>query len=340
MIGMSNRAFPPVEARLKAFIKGRLGSDPAHALLTKLKGDASARQYFRLLEDGKTSVLAAYPEPFLPESFPYLQAYQLFQRVQIPVPRILEMAGDLGIVQQEDLGDSTLMEYLLEGHSGERREWFRQAIDFIVRLQLARPSQLDPQAFYYRQAFDSAKLNWELSYYFRYFLSEYCGLKFECEEALFREFDQIAQEMAGYSRVLCHRDYHYRNLMPREGTLYVIDFQDARWGPSTYDLASLLQDSVSLEPEEREELVNYFLSNRPEVRNEGFERQMRVVTVQRLLKALGTFGYQIRIRGYPQYQRFIPGSLSRVRKVLAELPGLESLKSAVERSARATGLST
>src|SRR5262249_56203609 len=79
--------------------------------------------------------------------------------------------------------------------------------------------------------------------------------------ALTEEWASIVEELAAEPRVLCHRDYHSRNLMLSEGSLYIIDFQDARMGPDTYDLASLLRDSyMDITERELDELVAYFLA--------------------------------------------------------------------------------
>ena len=97
----------------------------------------------------------------------------------------------------------------------------------------------------YRIAFDVEKLTWELEFFVKHYLMAYKGFDPSDEERdiLRREWAEIVEELAGEPRVLCHRDYHSRNLMLHDGQLYMIDFQDARMGPDTYDLVSLLRDS-------------------------------------------------------------------------------------------------
>ena len=97
----------------------------------------------------------------------------------------------------------------------------------------------------YGIAFDVEKLTWELDFFVRHFVEAYRGISVPASqrEALAEEWSAIASELAAEPRVLCHRDYHSRNLMLHDGSLYIIDFQDARMGPDTYDLASLLRDS-------------------------------------------------------------------------------------------------
>ena len=101
--------------------------------------------------------------------------------------------------------------------------------------------------------------------------------------------------------MLCHRDYHSRNLMLHDGSLYIIDFQDARMGPDTYDLVSLLRDSyVDIADRELDELIAYFLALKRRRhagrRRDEFRRRFDLMALQRNLKALGTFGYQTMTR--------------------------------------------
>ena len=139
-------------------------------------------------------------------------------------------------------------------------------------------------------------------------------------EALRAEFAAIVRELASEPRVLCHRDYHSRNLMLHDGELYIIDFQDARLGPDTYDLVSLLRDSyVDLPEQTVDELIAYFLAlkGRRAAAEREFRRRFDVMALQRNLKALGTFGYQTTARRNPVYIQYIPRTLRYVRNNLA-----------------------
>jgi aminoglycoside/choline kinase family phosphotransferase len=146
------------------------------------------------------------------------------------------------------------------------------------------------------------------------------SLPAHAREALDSEFASMAQELASEPKVLCHRDYHSRNLMVHEGTLVIIDFQDARMGPDTYDLVSLLRDSyVDLTETQVDELVAYFLALRGAGPAEdlAFRPRFDLMALQRNLKALGTFGYQTTARSNPVYIQFMPRTLSYVRTNLA-----------------------
>jgi aminoglycoside/choline kinase family phosphotransferase len=125
--------------------------------------------------------------------------------------------------------------------------------------------------------------------------------------------------------VLCHRDYHSRNLMLREGDLYIIDFQDARMGPDTYDLVSLLRDSyMDVSDAQLDDLVAYFVALRAGTPGEQdaatFRRRFDLMAVQRNLKALGTFGYQTTTRRNPVYIQYMPRTLRYARTNLEKYP--------------------
>src|SRR4029077_11458389 len=107
------------------------------------------------------------------------------------------------------------------------------------------------------------KLTWELDFFVKHFMEGYRGAALPAADrtALAEGWSAIVVELADGPRVLCHRDYHSRNLMLCDGSLYIIDFQDARMGPDTYDLASLLRDSyVDITDRDLDDLIAYFLA--------------------------------------------------------------------------------
>ena len=210
----------------------------------------------------------------------------------------------------------------------------RQAVEFIEILQ-RRGRQLASDAYLpYSLAFDVEKLTWELEFFVRHFMEAYRGLVLTAAErvALGEEWRPLVEELAGEPRVLCHRDYHSRNLMMHGGRLYLIDFQDARMGPDTYDLASLLRDSyVDLTEESVNDLTAYFLALRgsslgsahqppSESERREFRRRFDAMALQRNLKALGTFGYQTAIRRNPVYIQYMPRTLRFARNTLQHDP--------------------
>jgi aminoglycoside/choline kinase family phosphotransferase len=142
----------------------------------------------------------------------------------------------------------------------------------------------------------------------------------------------MAEELAAEPRVLCHRDYHSRNLMMHDGRLYNIDIQDARMGPDTYDLVSLLRDSyVDFTERDVDDLIAYFLALRGgggagAAETAAFRRRFDLMAMQRNLKALGTFGFQTTARGNPVYIQYIPRTLAYVRANMERGGGFARLR--------------
>jgi aminoglycoside/choline kinase family phosphotransferase len=322
-----------MEPRLKQY----LADYRIDALATvPLTGDASDRRYFRILvKDATPIVLAVHAGPIEYAKMPFVAIAKLFSEVPLPVPRILHHSDALGILGLEDLGDVTLQAHLGAAESAEHAALYRQAVGFIARLQ-ERGYELESEEYPpYRIAFDVDKLTWELEFFVKHYLLAYKGATPSGpeREALRQEWSAIVEELAAEPRVLCHRDYHSRNLMLHGGSLYIIDFQDARMGPDTYDLASLLRDSyVDLSPAQVDGLIAYFLAHKSGMAGDEqeFRRRFDLMAVQRNLKALGTFGYMTTSRNNTVYIQYIPRTLAYVKANLAKYPRFERLRSLLE----------
>ena len=300
-----------------------------------LTGDASDRRYFRVLvKDATSIVLAMHAGPIEYAAMPFVSIAHLFAEVPLPVPRILHHSDALGVLGLEDLGDVTLQAHLGAADPAEHAALYRQAVGFIAKLQhrgdVLRSDEYPP----YRIAFDVEKLTWELEFFVKHYLLAYKGATPSGAErdALRQEWSFMVDELADERRVLCHRDYHSRNLMLHDGSLYIIDFQDARMGPDTYDLVSLLRDSyVDLTPPQVDGLIAYFLAHKDDAPDEEeFRRRFDLMALQRNLKALGTFGYMTTARKNPVYIQYIPRTVAYVKANLAKYPRFERLRSLLE----------
>jgi aminoglycoside/choline kinase family phosphotransferase len=328
-----------VRARIDRFL-GDAGLDTRIARIVPLTGDASDRQYFRiLLRDAPSQVLAVHPGPITFETLPFVNVARLLGAMPVPVPRMLHHSDPLGIIALEDLGDVTLQAHVGAAPAIAHAAIYREAVGFITTIQRRGRDLASPEYISYGIAFDVEKLTWELQFFTKHFLEAYRGAvpNGAARAALAAEYAAIAEELASEPRVLCHRDYHSRNLMVHGGSLYIIDFQDARMGPDTYDLASLLRDSyVDFTEAQVDELLAFFLAkrgaaasarsapaslveaeHRREADDRDFRRRFDLMALQRNLKALGTFGYQTTARGNTVYIQYIPRTLTYVRANLA-----------------------
>ncbi|MDA2933738.1 phosphotransferase [Acidobacteria bacterium AH-259-D05] len=322
----------PIPPQVTEFLQREFSPGYNPSNVNKLPGDASTRQYFRYqTPTGESFILALYPKPFDPENFNYRQVYDLLQQISLPVPKIIALDSELSIVLQDDLGDESLQRKLLVADKGERNELLSAAIDHIVTLQQEGTKALKPEYQASGLAFDQEKLNSELLFFRRHYLGDYRQVELLNEDQLTDEFDKLTAELAGFPRCLCHRDYHVRNLMLKDGKIYITDFQDARRGPYCYDLVSLLKDSIELDEQEIDQYQDYYL-NRAALPTipQDFSRQFHLMCIQRLLKALGTYGYQIRVCGNHIYRQYIPGSLHRVLLSLQSIPEFPYIQSIVQ----------
>ena len=296
-----------------------------------LTGDASDRRYFRvLITDGPSIVLSLYSAPFDFSKMSFVNVARLLERMPVPIPTVIGHAEDIGLLALEDLGDVTLQAHLGAASGAEHAALYREAVALIATLQKRGAELASPDYIPYTVAFDVEKLTWELDFFIKHFVEAYRGVVIgpAARDELGREFAVLIEELASEPRVLCHRDYHSRNLMLHHGKLYIIDFQDARMGPDTYDLVSLLRDSyVDLPEQTVDDLIAYFLAVKGETAEAGrFRKRFDMMALQRNLKALGTFGYQTTARRNPVYIQYIPRTLRYVRNNLEQLPRFARLR--------------
>jgi len=326
---------PSASDRLSLYLERiqETGNQPIVALTP----DASTRSYFRVPWQGGTAIAAVYAESFDPEVHPYLDVTRLFLESAIPVPAIYEVDGESGVIIQEDLGDTSLFRLHESAAEAEVDHYRAQAVELIGRIQHASDRAYELKSIASRLAFDEAKLSWELNFFTEHYFSSLRDEKLRHGQAaeLKAELNDVAAELAAAPRVLCHRDFHGANLMvDSNARLRVIDHQDARMGPATYDLVSFLLDRKP-GPPSLGELRHYRLLLLDErsrlglsaLDPEDFAREFRLMTVQRGLKAIGTFSYQTAVCGRGAvYQQFIKPTFEIVLQAAEWLERLPTLR--------------
>jgi len=274
-----------------------------------LTADASTREYFRVSWNGADVIACVYPEPFDPAEQTYLDVTRLFTAGGLPVAKIIDVDGPFGVIVQEDFGDRILRDVLIEEDKETDSRLLNEAISLIARIQTLTTKASEMNSIASRLKFDSEKLLWELNFFKEHYFTTYLKqpLSPADDAKLSAEFEELAKELESYATVLCHRDFHAANLMiDKNGRMRIIDHQDARIGSPAYDLVSLLLDRIT-EPPAREWLAEkrkYFLGVRttlglPKLDEEEFANEFRLQTIQRCLKAAGTFSFQSVNRGKP-----------------------------------------
>jgi len=326
----------PARARLSDYVS-RTGG--AAEKILPLTPDASTREYFRIPWKTTTAVAAVYPEPFDPEIHPFMDVTRLFADAGLPVPSILDVDPLNGIIVQEDCGDRQLRRFFESAPEEEREAYVEKAIALIADMQAATPLAVERDSIAARLAFDEAKLAWELDFFYEHYFRSLRAeeLKHAEEAQLKAELNDVANELSARPRVLCHRDFHASNLMvDGRGRLRIIDYQDARMGPASYDLVSLLLDRRTTLPslaEVRERRL-FFLDERrarglDSIDPDDFAYEFRLMAVQRCLKAAGTFCFQTAVAGRGEtYAHFINPMLQIVVQAagwLERFPVLQSV---------------
>jgi len=280
-----------------------------------LTPDASTREYFRVDWNDSTAIACVYPEPFLPKEQTYLDVTNLFLTGGLPVAKIFDFSGKLGVIIQEDFGDTILRDVLEKAAFAEKNNLLNEAISLIARIQAVTEKAFELDSIASRLKFDEEKLGWELGFFKEHYFETYRKqpLSGDDNAALIEEFSELARELERDASVLCHRDFHAANLMiDQENRLRIIDHQDARIGAASYDLVSLLLDRVLQTPDENwlEEKIRFFLSQREnlgleKISFEDFIYEFRLQTIQRCLKAIGTFSFQSVNRGKTYFIQYI-----------------------------------
>ncbi len=308
------------ESRIAEILKNHLGES---VRLERLPGDASDRAFYRVsrADSGTTAILMTQETGFNPPTFPFCQMQEFLARIGIPVPTLELVLPEEGWILMADCGKTTLQEYLCLQPGTNLEEPYRQAVDLLVVLQDRGARELPAHYAAAQTRLDRRKLSEELRFTWQHLFRSLWNrdLSADDDTTLNGWADDIAVRLEGMDPVLCHRDYHSRNLLWDGSRLAVVDFQDSRLGPVTYDLASLLDDPYLAVPEDlKEEMFWRFL----EGKGWGLERERQLreeldlAVVQRCLKAAGTYAYQAGVRNRTEYLPYLPIALGNALRAL------------------------
>ncbi len=301
--GKNDTTLPP---EAEAFVREWLGEGWS---ARSLHGDASVRGYYRIIgPDSATYVLAYYPEQVRSQVSGFLRAYEAIA----PLGRVPEVVRHSGFaVAQRDVGDQTLFA-LLERDRDAAIPLYREAIDLLVRFQATPGQEVNPP-------FTTESFLVELEMTHEYYVRRLMGA--DDDGQLVPWFRRLADKVAQHPYVLCHRDYHGQNLHVLKDGLYMIDYQDLRMGPDTYDLASLLRDrgvaDLLGETAERELIDYYRIRSHSDA---AIIQRYYETLLQRSVKILGTFSKQPITRGKVHYLEYIPPTIRSIRICLEKVP--------------------
>ncbi len=298
----------------------------------KLTGDASTRRYYRISTDKESFVSCLSELKESVESSDFLNVQSILHSNGVRVPRIIDQNIQKGYMLQEDLGNITFLGHISNEFSPDViYKEYEKVIDSLIEIHKIKR---DDNFNWGKLKFDVEKYKFEMDFTKKYFLNLFLQVELTVEElkTYDSQIDKLIAELAGKNMVLSHRDFHSRNIMVKNGEFIYIDFQDARQGIPQYDLVSLLEDCYfQLEEENVDKLKKYYYKNYitkysdDQNSYEEFDRMYDLMTVQRVLKAIGSFSYINETRGDIRYVKYIGYAFEKVRNKLKDFPEYRGL---------------
>jgi aminoglycoside/choline kinase family phosphotransferase len=295
----------------------QLPAENVHALQGGLGG--SGRAILRLSGGGLTAI--GILNPVREENVAFLEFSRHFLRHGLPVAEIYAEDLSHGAYLEEDLGDTTLFEFLGKNRTGETIapeaiEAYRKVLQVLPRFQVEAGRDLNYKVCYPRASFDRQSISWDLNY-FKYYFLRLAGVPFN-EQALEDDFGRLTKFLlsADHSYFL-YRDFQSRNVMLRNGQPYFLDYQGGRKGALQYDIASLLYDGkADLPPELRQELLDYYLdclAGYVKVDRKAFMEHYYAYVYVRILQALGAYGFRGFYERKAHFLQSVPYALKNLR---------------------------
>ncbi len=286
-----------------------------------LQGDlgASGRAIVRLRSGELSAIGILYP--VREENVAFLEFSRHFRRHGLPVPEIYAEDLNEGAYLEEDLGDTTLFDFLGRNRVGDTIDaqaigTYRRVVAELPRFQIEAGRDLNYKVCYPRASFDRQSIAWDLNY-FKYYFLRLAGVPFN-EQALENDFSRLTKFLlAANHDYFLYRDFQSRNVMLRDGQPYFLDYQGGRKGALQYDIASLLYDGkADLPPELRQELLDYYLECLQgfiPIERAAFMEHYYAYVYVRIMQALGAYGFRGFYERKAHFLRSVPYALKNLR---------------------------
>src|SRR5579871_6400814 len=282
----------------------------------------SGRAIFRLSGPGASAVGIVYS--VREENLAFLEFSRHFRRHGLPVPEIY--AEDLahGAYLEEDLGDTTLFDFLGAHRSGDdiafpALDAYRKVVAVLPRFQVEAGRDLNYKVCYPRASFDRQSISWDLNY-FKYYFLRLAGIPFN-EQALENDFARLTKFLLTAPHdFFLYRDFQSRNVMLRDGQPFFLDYQGGRKGALQYDIASLLYDAkADLPPELRQTLLDHYLDqlgSYVKLDRAAFLHHYHAYVYIRIMQALGAYGFRGFYERKAHFLQSVPYALKNIRWLL------------------------
>jgi aminoglycoside/choline kinase family phosphotransferase len=292
--------------------------------VVQLQGElgGSGRKIIRL-SDGQSSAIGIIHD-VREENAAFLAFTRHFRRHGLPVPEIYGEDLEQGAYLEQDLGNSSLFEFLSSNRTGESIDTavvdaYRKVVAMLPRFQVEAGRDLDYSICYPRGRFDRQSIAWDLNY-FKYYFLRLAGIPFS-EQALEDDFDRLTELLISAPQdYFLYRDFQSRNVMLVSGQPYFLDYQGGRKGALQYDIASLLYDAkADLPPELRQELLDEYLNQLAQfipLDRDEFLRYYYGFVYVRIMQALGAYGFRGFYERKPHFLQSVPYALKNLRWLL------------------------
>jgi aminoglycoside/choline kinase family phosphotransferase len=304
--------------------------DVAEIKIAPINKGGSDRKFYRIRCSPEQALILVKYNLEREENRHYVQIANFLDAHGIRVPRIYFHDPVEGLIWIEDLGESDLYSYRHESWL-VRRAFYESALDQIAALHALPESVCIEMKEHLPAEFNAELYVWEQNYFFENCLGRYFKIDNVELTALATSpgLNEIAERLARLPRVLVHRDFQSQNIIIRNSLAYLIDFQGMRLGLPEYDLASLLFDPyIDLSNSGRAELISYYREKRAEngrIINGEFEDILRLCAMQRLMQALGAYGFLGLVKGHKHFLKYVPAAVKSLTVIVSEIGGLETL---------------
>ena len=337
---------------LKRLFEQHYGLPAEHVRPLQGQLGGSGRAIVRLAGGGKSAIGISYP--VREENVAFLEFSRHFRRHGLPVPEIYKEDLSQGAYLEEDLGDTTLFEFLSANRAGgviapQALEAYRKVVTVLPRFQVEAGRDLNYRVCYPRASFDRQSIAWDLNY-FKYYFLRLAGIPFN-EQALEYDFGRLTKFLLGANHdYFLYRDFQSRNVMLRDGEPFFVDYQGGRKGALQYDVASLLYDGkADLPPELRQELLDHYLDRLADfikIDREVFMEHYYAYVYVRILQALGAYGFRGFYERKAHFLQSVPYALKNLRwladhvKLPVALPALMDALNGISVSEKLQGLAS
>jgi N-acetylmuramate 1-kinase len=297
--------------------------------LSPLEGRGSDRTFFRLRWNQKNSAILIYYDPKRIENMYYADIAVFLRDIHVSVPRTIRHDPARSLIVMEDLGDTDLWSFRSTPWQ-TRRGLYQKTLTIAHKLHSFPEKDFPSDRVRLMESFGSDLYRWERDYFRNHFVRDVCGieLKPQFERELEAELSSLAERLLGSIRCLVHRDLQSQNVMIRQEEPFLIDFQGTRFGSPFYDLGSLLCDPYfEFSSDQRMDLLLYYYNlPKQDLSWEGFQKTFWEASAQRLMQALGAYGFLGLKKGLKAYLEHIPSGLLNLRLATSHVSTLPRLR--------------